>query len=313
MMALFHNIVYSKYVIVILLGMLLACILFLVIKLRRYRKVKSVQLQLLQQIETYEDEIERLSREFAGKTEAVERILQENSAFEKGNLVKDKLLSVISHDLRSPVASLQVCLTLFNANSLPQKDLSDFIGKLLSRVENTTTMLANLLHWSQSQLNGIEPVFNRAPVQEVIENSIRFYRMQAEQKHITIHNASTLSADVIADVEMLKIVLRNLISNALKFTLEQGTITLNAIRQNKEVIVSVKDTGVGICPENQEKLFANTHFTTLGTGKEKGTGLGLTLCKDFVEHNHGKLWLESKEGEGTCFYFTVPLAEEMTN
>jgi signal transduction histidine kinase len=280
-----------------------------IIKVRQYRKIKSVRRQLLQQIEADERELEQLNEKNAEKAEAIGHISQENSAFERGNLVKDKLLSVISHDLRSPIASLQVCLNLFNSNSLPQKDLSDFIGKMLSRVENTTTMLENLLHWSQSQLNGIEPIFDKSPIQEVIENSISFYRMQAEQKHITIHNVSTLAADVTTDVEMLKIILRNLISNALKFTLEQGSITLNAIRQDNDVIVSVKDTGVGISPENQDKLFSNVNFTTLGTGKEKGTGLGLTLCKDFVEHNHGKLWLESKEGEGTTFYFTVPLAQ----
>ncbi|GHT22186.1 hypothetical protein FACS189430_03590 [Bacteroidia bacterium] len=287
----------TEYAIVTLLGLLLACILFwVIIKVCQYRKIAA-----------YKEELEHLNAEIARKTEAIEHISQENSAFERGNLVKDKLLSVISHDLRSPVASLQVCLNLFKTNSLPQKDLSDFIGKLLSRVENTTTMLENLLQWSQLQLNGIEPMFGKAPIQDVIEYSIGFYRMQAEQKHITIHNISTLTVDVLTDVEMLKIILRNLISNALKFTLEQGVITLNAIRQDNEVIVSVKDTGVGISPENQDKLFSNVNFTTLGTGKEKGTGLGLTLCKDFVEHNHGKLWLESKEGEGTTFYFTVPL------
>ncbi|MDR2848369.1 MAG: HAMP domain-containing histidine kinase [Bacteroidales bacterium] len=269
----------------------------------------SNQNNLLLQIEADEAELEQLNKKIAEKIATLERVSKENNAFERGNLVKDKLLSVISHDLRSPVASLQVYLNLFKANSLPQKDLSDFIGKMLLRVENTTTMLENLLHWSQSQLNGIEPVFTKAAIQDVMENSVNFYHIQAEQKHITIHNASTLSATVTTDVEMLKIILRNLISNALKFTPEQGSITLNAVLQDHDVVVSVKDTGVGISPENQAKLFADANFTTLGTGKEKGTGLGLSLCKDFVEHNRGKLWLESKEGEGTTFYFTVPLAE----
>ncbi len=238
------------------------------------------------------------------------QLAEENTVLEKSNAVKDKLLSVISHDLRSPMSSLQALLSLFNTNNIARRDLVEFFGKLLSRVENTSTMLENLLHWSQYQLKGIEPIFETADIQKVIDDSINFYRMQAEQKHIVIDNSLKTSVKVYADVEMLKIILRNLISNALKFTHSGGIITIKALTKEGFVIVSVKDTGVGISPENQAKMFAMADFTTPGTEKEKGTGLGLMLCKDFVEHNHGKIWLDSKVDVGTTFYFSIPLATE---
>ncbi len=236
---------------------------------------------------------------------------QQNASLEKSNMVKDKLLSVISHDLRSPMSSLQALLNLFNTNSIARRDLVDFFGKLLSRVENTSTMLENLLHWSQYQLSGIEPIFEDVDMQKVIDDSINFYRMQAEQKHIVIDNSLKTNVHVRADVEMLKIILRNIISNAIKFTYPGGIISIKALTKEGYVIVSIKDTGMGISPENQAKMFAMANFTTPGTEKEKGTGLGLMLCKDFVEHNHGKIWLDSKIDVGTTFYFSIPLAEDV--
>ena len=229
---------------------------------------------------------------------------------ETTNAVKDKLLSVISHDLRSPISSLQALLNLFNANSIARTDLVDFFGKLLSRVENTSTMLENLLHWSQYQLKGLDPIFDKVDLQKIIDDCINLYRMQAEQKHIVIDNSLKTNVYVSADVEMLKVILRNLISNALKFTFSGGIITIMTMTEANHAVVSVKDTGMGISPENQARMFAMGNFTTPGTEKEKGTGLGLRLCKDFVEHNHGKLWLDSQLNVGTIFHFSIPVAEE---
>ncbi|MDR0715076.1 MAG: HAMP domain-containing histidine kinase [Bacteroidales bacterium] len=283
--------------------------ILILLSLYRYRKNTSSVLRLMRRIEEEENELKVLTEKTEQMEAENERIAQANEALEKSNTVKDKLLSIISHDLRSPISSMHVLLNLFNANNIARRDLIDFVGKLLSRVENTTIMLENLLHWSQSQLNSIEPVFYKTDLREIIDNSIGFYRMQAEQKHIAIENLSKQAVFVIADMEMLKIVLRNLISNALKFTFEGGSITINTVRKEQEVIVSVKDTGTGISKESQEKMFSNVNFTTLGTDKEKGTGLGLLLCKDFVEHQRGKLWVESKEGKGATFYFSIPAAE----
>ncbi|MDR1673438.1 MAG: HAMP domain-containing histidine kinase [Bacteroidales bacterium] len=254
-------------------------------------------------------ELDELNEKIACYTAEHEQLLQSNEDLKRNNIVKDKLLSIISHDLRSPVSSLQALLNIFHANNIARKDLVDFFGKLLVRVENISIMLENLLRWSNYQLNDIQPIFNEVNIQEIMDDSINFYRMQAEQKRIAIGSSHKTVERVNADVEMLKIILRNLISNALKFTREGGSIMVNAVRKDNEVVVSVEDTGIGISPENQEKMFnTSSCFTTIGTAKEKGTGFGLLLCRDFVEHNRGKLWLESEEGKGTTFYFSIPSA-----
>lgn len=270
--------------------------------------------QLMKHLQTDNEQnlfqVDFLTGQVEQRAEENRQLAQQNAVLEKNNLVKDKLLSVISHDLRSPMSSLQALLNLFNTNNIARKDLVDFFGKLLSRVENTSTMLENLLQWSQYQLNGIEPIFEKTNIQKVIDDSISFYRMQAEQKHIVIDNSLKTSVQAWADVEMLKVILRNIISNALKFTRSGGIITIKALIKDNFVVVSIKDTGIGISPENQSKMFARGNFTTLGVEKEKGTGLGLQLCKDFVELHHGKIWLDSKVDTGTTFYFSVPLAEQ---
>jgi signal transduction histidine kinase len=264
---------------------------------------------LLVEKEQKQDQIEELTRLIQKYDVEIQQLIQNNDHLETKNTAKDKLLSIISHDLRSPISSLQSLLSLFNTNNIARTDLVDFFGKLLSRVENTSTMLENLLHWSMYQLKGLEPILEKVNLQMIIDECINLYRMQAEQKHILIDNSLKTDVHVFADVEMLKVILRNLISNALKFTYSGGMVIIMTMTKENFAVISVKDTGVGISPENQSKMFAMNNFTTPGTEKEKGTGLGLMLCKDFVDHNHGKIWLDSKLNVGTTFYFSIPLAE----
>ncbi|MDR1865740.1 MAG: HAMP domain-containing histidine kinase [Bacteroidales bacterium] len=300
----------SEYYQSIALSILLSVLLLLAI-IQHFQRRKMIRYhhRLLSKINHDCDDLNLLIDELKLLSEKRRQLTEDNLATEKSNSVKDRLLSIISHDLRSPMSSLQALLNLFNTNSIASKDLIEFFGKLLFRVENTTAMLENLLHWSQFQLGGIEPIYCKTNIQEVIDDSINFYRMQAEQKRIVIERPTDIPLMVQADVEMLKIILRNLLSNALKFTCEGGAITVNTSQEDDYAVVSVKDTGVGISQENQKKMFSMSSFTTMGTGKEKGAGLGLLLCKDFVEHNRGKLWLDSREGAGSTFYFSIPLAE----
>ena len=288
------------------------CLLFVitVVQILRFKKYKRANNTLTVEYAKHKHDFEEMMFLVDEYYDDNQKLIQENDSLEKSNAVKDKLLSIISHDLRSPMSSLQALLGLFNTNSIARTDLVDFFGKLLSRVENTSTMLENLLHWSQYQLKGLEPIFDRIDMQMIIDECINLYRMQAEQKHIVIDNTLKTSVHVWADVEMLKVILRNLISNALKFTHSGGIITIKSLTKDHFAIVSVRDTGVGISPENQARMFAVANFTTPGTEKEKGTGLGLMLCKDFVEHNQGKIWLDSKVNVGTTFNFSIPLVEE---
>ena len=276
---------------------------------RRYRNRRDNSALFIENSQI-QDQAEELIRLIQSYDTEIQQFTQNNGLLETTNVVKDKLLSVISHDLRSPISSLQAFLSLYHTNNIARTDLVDFFCKLLSRVENTSTMLENLLHWSKYQLKGLEPIFEKVNLQMIIDECINLYCMQAEQKHILIDNSLKTSVHVSADAEMLKVILRNLISNALKFTHSRGIITIMTMTKEKFAIISVKDTGVGISPENQVKLFAMDNFTTPGTEKEKGTGLGLMLCKDFVEHNNGKIWLDSKLNAGTTFYISIPLSEE---
>ncbi|MDR1172367.1 MAG: HAMP domain-containing histidine kinase [Bacteroidales bacterium] len=287
----------------------LVLMMAVMVEIYRYERHKRTNGSLLNendQTRQQSDELTRLVNEYYDENQ---QLVRDNDRLEKSNAVKDKLLSIISHDLRSPISSLQALLGLFNTNNIARVYLVDFFGKLLSRVENTSTMLENLLHWSQYQLKGLEPIFDNVDLQKIIDECINLYRMQVEQKHIVIDNSLKTNVHICADAEMLKVILRNLISNALKFTCPGGIITIKAMTKENQAVISVKDTGVGISPENQAKMFAVANFTTPGTEKEKGTGLGLMLCKDFVEHNHGKIWLDSKVNVGTTFYFSIPLAE----
>ena len=287
----------------------IVCIILIItfVQICRHERNRRISSTLLAENNHRQDQIEKLTQMIQKYNTENQLLAHNNDQLEMTNALKDKLLSIISHDLRSPISSLQALLSLFNTNNIARTDLVDFFGKLLSRVENTSTMLENLLHWSKYQLKGLNPIINKVNLQMIIDECINLYRMQAEQKHIVIDNSLKTDVHVSVDMEMLKVILRNIISNALKFTHSGGIITIMTMTKENFAIISVKDTGVGISPENQAKMFAMDNFTTPGTEKEKGTGLGLMLCKDFVEHNHGKIWLDSRMNAGTTFYFSVPL------
>jgi len=289
----------------------IVCFLLVITFVQIYHYLRGKQLNnlLLAENDQNNHQLEKLTGLVFQYENDLRNLNYNNEQLEITNAVKDKLLSVISHDLRSPISSLQALLNLFSTNNIARSDLVGFFGKLLSRVENTSTMLENLLHWSQYQLRGLEPIFRKVDLQKIIDECIHLYHMQAEQKHIVIDNSLKTNVNVSADVEMLKVILRNLISNALKFTHSGGIISIMTMTKGNYAIISVKDTGVGISPENQERMFAMENFTMPGTEKEKGTGLGLMLCKDFVEHNNGKIWLDSIINVGTTFHFSIPIAK----
>ena len=170
-------------------------------------------------------------------------------------------------------------------------------------------MLNNLLEWSRSQTGNIEFTPESFDISALIKESKGLLCTQAQNKRISILDDSNLSARVTAHRQSLSTVVRNLISNSIKFTPEGGLIKLATKQKKDHVVVSIADTGVGKSQEEIDKLFRiDSKHTTKGTADEKGTGLGLILCKDFVEKNGGRLWVESEEGKGSVFYFTVPSA-----
>lgn len=224
------------------------------------------------------------------------------------NTMKDRIFSIISHDLRSPLNSLQGILTLLKTNSLSEKEIKALLSNLTDRVDYTSGLLDNLLNWSRTQLEGFKTNPVLVDMNELTSQVINLLAPNATGKSITIRNSVKNVSSAYADKDMIELVIRNLLSNALKFTPTGGLIAIESARQNGHIHFSIQDSGIGIPQESISKLFSPVHYSTQGTNKEKGSGLGLLLCKDFISKNGGKIWVESEVGKGTRFSFTVPVA-----
>ncbi|UOQ74752.1 sensor histidine kinase [Hymenobacter cellulosilyticus] len=225
------------------------------------------------------------------------------------NRTKDTLFSVISHDLRSPLSSLYSLLTLLNMGSLPPERLALHSARLTRGLNSTLQLLDNLLNWSAAQMKDDKIRPERLRLDVLAEEAVALLLADAERKSIFLQNQLPVPTLVRADLNMTRLILRNLLGNAIKFTPESGTVILTAALHGFYWSISVHDTGIGIPVADQERIFGKDGpFTTLGTAREKGTGLGLQLCKDFVERNGGQLSFTSAPGQGTTFTFTLPVA-----
>jgi len=226
------------------------------------------------------------------------------------NGTKDKLFSIIGHDLRGPIGAFQGLLQLLKNDEISQKEFMEFVPKLRKDIDHISFTLNNLLSWGQTQMNGSVTKPSIVSLESLVTDNINLLSEIADAKSITM--ISQLSENTLAwsDTDQIDIVIRNLMSNALKFTPKNGLVTVTALEKNSNWEICIHDTGVGIDQETQDKLFAkNANITTYGTDNEKGTGLGLSLCKEMVEKNNGTIWVESVLRKGTCFYFTVPKAK----
>ncbi len=232
----------------------------------------------------------------------------QNTELSQLNQEKNRLFSIIAHDLNAPLHALQGLLYVFENKLVTEEELKRFIPEINKGVHYTANLFNNLLSWAKSQMEGSVMQSKEVDIQTIIEENIQLFSHQRHAKKITIENKVHNPLHVYADEEMLKLVVRNLLSNALKFTPENGIITIQATIHTDYVEVAIQDTGQGISIENQQKLFQNTLFTSRGTRDEKGSGLGLILCRDFVEKHAGKIWVKSTEGKGSTFYFTMPLS-----
>lgn len=238
-------------------------------------------------------------------------ILSKTEELERTIAARDKLYSVIAHDLRSPMGSIKMVLNMLILN-LPIEKIGHEMYDLLTQANQTTedvfALLDNLLKWTKSQIGKMNVVFQDVNLVEVVDSVIEIFKMVASVKKVAIRVETPKQMFVYADIDMLKTVIRNLLSNALKFSHEGSEIILRIEQTDDKVVVSVQDYGCGISEEGQQKLLhADTHFSTYGTNNEEGSGLGLLLCQDFVLKNNGKLWFTSQEGEGTTFSFSLLL------
>jgi signal transduction histidine kinase len=230
-----------------------------------------------------------------------------NRALQEINVAKDRLFSIIGHDLKGPLNSLTSFsgLLLNHADQLTKDEIKMLSTDLDKSLKNLLALLENLLEWSRSQTGNIDFKREAFDLTAVLNENVELLKGQAQNKKITILPESKTNLMAMAHRNSINTVVRNLLSNAIKFTPESGTIMLT-VEVGKQLIVSVNDTGVGMSEATIQKLFKlGTKHSTLGTSKEKGTGLGLILCKDFVEKNGGTIGVESQEGKGSRFYFTV--------
>ncbi len=234
------------------------------------------------------------------------RILQQNEILEKVNQEKNKLFSIISHDLRAPLDSVKSYLELLSTHTLTTEEKNEMESQLIEQTKYTSDLLGNLLSWAKTQMGGVNvtlvPIQVKWVVDSIANNQISLVARKGIKLTYSIHP----SLELVADVDMLKIVLRNLINNAIKFTRPGGEITIKAEKSGNDIRISVADTGIGIPADKQGEIFSSKVHSTYGTNNEKGVGLGLMMCKEFMNYQNGKIAFTSTEGVGSTFYITLP-------
>jgi signal transduction histidine kinase/TolA-binding protein len=285
----------QKYLLISLLAVMLLVTLTGILFYNRYQIKKKHSHMQEQQYALIEESNSRLQ-----KSEADLTLL---------NATKDKYFAIIAHDIKNPLSSLlnlsQVIIEKFD--TLKTDEVQNFNRMIHESASNLYNLLENLLFWAKNNTHKLR--YNPLPMKLLpVTNSIMLiYKLSANQKRITLINEVSDDIEVYADLQMLTSIMRNLVSNALKFTPEGGQVTIKAKDKFSMIQIAVTDTGIGIAPDNIDKLFRlDSHFTTQGTFNETGSGLGLILVKEFVEKNKGKISVSSEPGNGSTFIFTLP-------
>lgn len=238
--------------------------------------------------------------------ESKEQILLQKDLLEQSNIEKNKLMSIISHDLRTPLINIQSYLELLNENGMDNTERPVLEKALLKSTNNAVEMLSNLLHWSKSQMEGPSVRLLEVNLLTVLLGTLEMEKVHALKKDISLTYQVSPQLTVIADVDMLQLVVRNLISNAVKFTPQGGQINVDAQSVLNECKITVSDNGQGIPQDKQEKIFSIKSEPSFGTNNERGVGLGLVLCKEFIERQGGRIGFESNPGLGSSFFVFVP-------
>jgi len=232
-----------------------------------------------------------------------------NAELKEANATKDKFFSIVAHDLKNPFNSLLVLSTLLleEWGTFSDDEKKQFIQQIKSSAENTYSLLQNLLSWASTQSGKAVIIKESIDLSRLSSEAVTLLKPVAKNKRIKLQSTIDEQTMAYADKNMISTVLLNLVSNAVKFTPHKGIIVVKAYEKNNHVEVEISDNGVGISSKNLEKLFKpDVKFHTVGTDKEKGTGFGLILCKEFIEKNNGDIWVESTEGKGSRFYFSLP-------
>ena len=274
-------------------------LIFLVLAVSLYRARKEQEL-LIGRLKKKNDKIKQQANTISRNNQQLQNI----------NKTKDQLLSVISHDIRSPLASVQSILLLFDKGEIDRATQDQLLKDLSKQVDVVSEMLTTLLYWAKSQMAGIHPKPEPVSITGAIREQIIFWSDLASKKGVTIGEAPLTIAKAMVDREHIRIVMRNLVGNALKFTPSGGTISFDVKMESDAVSVLVKDNGIGMSQEKLDNLFKEFghNVQEYGTDNEPGTGIGLILCKQFIEKAGGKIEALSQKGKGSIFMVTLPLA-----
>jgi two-component system sensor histidine kinase/response regulator len=262
------------------------------VEMQKQKEVINEKARLLQEQNEIIDEKARL-------------LQQQTNELTELNTMKNKLFSVISHDLKAPLYALRNLFKGVQKYDLPAEEIKLFVPDVVKDLNYTTALMENLLIWvkSQMQINVMNPQLLEVP--ELIREATDLLRLQAHSKEISVDFSFEHPVYIYADKEMISLVIRNLLSNAIKFTPSKGNIRIGIIEKASEVEIFVKDTGVGMEQKVVEHLFGNSYYSTKGTANETGTGLGLMLCKDFLSMNGGRIHVCSERGKGSTFSFSL--------
>jgi signal transduction histidine kinase len=235
---------------------------------------------------------------------------ENNRRLENANHTKTRLFSVIGHDLRNPLIAIKSSVSLLNDPGFPEDQRQVLITELDKRVDVAMHLMNNLLMWSKTQLNGITFQPEMLIPSDLCKAAMREVETLAANKNITLSLQSSLPAHVFADRNMLDIVLRNLLTNSIKFTMPGGFIRISVETQDGQKVITISDSGLGMTPEVLEKIRRQEFYTTHGTSREKGSGLGLMLCREFLGRHNAELQIESSPGKGTRTSFALNIVEE---
>lgn len=238
--------------------------------------------------------------------EQKDQIEIQRGELEKLNQNKDKLFSILSHDLRGPFGSLRMLLNMMGSHHLSAGEINNMLIDLSDLTNKNYGFIENLLQWSRSQLEGLTPQETRFSLGELVEETAGLFKYPAQRKEITLTCNVDKNILLHSDPDLVQLIIRNLLTNAIKYSNRGGTVKVDGDVAEDWVRVSVTDQGIGIPPEKLANLFAFTGYSKRGTENEAGTGLGLTLCKEVVQLLGGEIWVESLQGKGSTFSFRIP-------
>ncbi len=278
-----------------LYALLLALIVFAVFFIVSRSNFKKINTELIQKNE----EINRQKEVLTKQTEELK----------KSNQIKDLMFSIVSHDLRGPFNNLEQMVNLLNNNLLSIEEFRKNLPVVAANISQINDLTDNLLYWARSQMQGVSVSPMVLDLYELVTDKFLLFEKSAASKDISLNNEIEPGTKVFADAYMVELIMRNLITNAIKFCSAGDSINLRTKSVGGFTVVTVQDTGIGIPPEYIHRIFNDLQFSTLGTRNEKGAGIGLMICQHFVQLNGGKIWVESVYRKGSSFHFKLPMKQ----